>query len=90
MSMAGLNKYEVESITPAGGGWYHVRITGPMQTSVLLRRFNVEGEQTIREKSEEWCNRVNKQTGLAERPSRGEALARYKAVASTIIHGGKL
>jgi len=84
-----LCKYKVESITPAGEDWYHVRITGPLQTSVLLKRFNVEGEQTIREKSEDWCDRVNEESGLTEKRSRADALARYKAVASTIIHGGK-
>lgn len=84
-----MNKYKVESITPAGGDFYHVRITGPLQTSVLLKRYNVKGEQTIREKSERWCDRVNEQNGLTDKRSRADSLARYKAVASTIIHGRK-
>lgn len=84
-----MTKYEVESITPAGGDWYHVRITGPLQTSVLLKRFNAGGEQAIMKKSEDWCARVNEQNGLTEKKSRADALEHYKAVASTIIHGGK-
>lgn len=84
-----MSKYEVESITPAGGDWYHVRITGPLQTSVLLKRYNVDGEQTIREKSEDWCDRVNQQNGLTKKKSQVDALAHYKAVASATIHGGK-
>ena len=60
--------YKVESVKPAGGDWWEIRIAAPNETSIPMRQMRpgtTEAEMLAR--AEHWCQVRNEELGLSQK-----------------------